>query len=478
MFSLKRAVAARDTRVGPDTAIKIAEQGRYNFKIGVANGVLAGLLDPLSGIFVLTLFLARLDAPAFLVGLLPTIASCGGLLPQLIVAGKLRGKKRVMPWYTWASVVRVAGLAGMAVSAWLIPLDRDLALVSLFASYLVYMLSSGVSGLPFMEVMGKIVPPHKKGTFFGLRQFGAALLGIVTSAIAGAVMSEQLGLTFPYNFAAMLTAATVAGAVVFGMWTLVREPDLDVAQVPRPETGSIFRHGATALQTNRDYRLLTVVRLLATFSGIAGPFYLVFAAKALQVPVGVLALYMTVQTAIPLASGVLWMPLANKASRRTLVLLTAGLQLAVPVTALIVGGIAGAGVLPAGWNAWIAASIFIVGSLAGSSAVMFNDLVLLSIAPNGERPVYFGFLNTLAGVASLTLPLGGLLLEYMGYTTLFALSGLLALFSLLAGLGIERPAGAGRDVARRMMRKATAQGRLMLAVQVQSVQHLFQREQQ
>ncbi|HVF99356.1 MAG TPA: hypothetical protein VND68_05925 [Chloroflexia bacterium] len=478
MFSLKRAVAARDTRVGPDTAIKIAEQGRYNFKIGVANGVLAGLLDPLSGIFVLTLFLARLDAPAFLVGLLPTIASCGGLLPQLIVAGKLRGKKRVMPWYKWASVVRVAGLGGMAVSAWLIPLDRNLALASLFASYLVYMLSSGVSGLPFMEVMGKIVPPHKKGTFVGLRQFGAALLGIVTSAIAGAVMSEQLGLTFPYNFAAMLTVATVAGAVVFGLWTLVREPDLDAAQVPRPETGSIFRHGATALQSNRDYRLLTVVRLLATFSGIAGPFYLVFVARELQVPVGVLAVYMTVQTAIPLASGVLWMPLANKAPRRTLVLITACLQLAVPVTALIVGGVAGAGVLPAGWNAWIAASIFIVGSLAGSSAVMFNDLVLLSIAPSGERPVYFGFLNTLAGVASLTLPLGGLLLEYMGYTPLFALSGLLALCSLLAGLGIERPAGARRDVTRRMMRKATAQGRLMLAVQVQSVQHFFQREQQ
>jgi MFS family permease len=291
-------------------------------------------------------------------------------------------------------------------------------------------------------------------------------------------MSEQLGLTFPYNFAAMFTVATIAGAVVFGLWTLVREPELDVAQAPRPETGSIFRHGATALQTNRDYRLLTVVRLLATFSGIAGPFYLVFASKALQVPVGVLALYMTVQTAIPLASGVLWMPLANKAPRRTLVLITASLQLAVPATALIVGGIAGSGLLPVGWNAWLAASIFIVGSLAGSSAVMFNDLVLLSIAPPGERPVYFGFLNTLAGVASLTLPLGGLLLEYVGYTPLFALSGLLALLSLLAGLGIERPAGARRDAARRAISKVRAQGRLMLAVQVQSVQHWFQREQQ
>jgi MFS family permease len=475
MLSLKRAITARTTRVDPDTAIRIAEQGRRNFKIGVVNGVLAGILDPLSGIFVLTLFLTRLDAPAFLVGLLPTIASCGGLLPQLIVAGKLRGKKRVMPWYTGASVFRVMGMAGMAASAWLIPLGRDMALVSLFASFMLYMFSSGVSGLPFMEVVAKIVPPHRKGTFFGFRQFGSAILGMVTSAVAGAVMSEQLGLVFPYNFAMMLTVATVAGAVVFGLWSLVREPDLEQAHVANPGTGSIFRHGATALQTNRDYRLLATVRLLATFAGIAGPFYLVYAAKELQVPVGILALYLTMQTAIPLAMGLLWVPLANKAPRRKLVLITASLQMAVPVTAVIVGIVAG--IVPAGWHAYIVAPIFIAGSVATSAAVMFNDVVLLSIAPPAERPVYFGFLNTLAGVASFTLPLGGLLLEMLGYTPLFMLSGALALCSLLAGLGIERPARERRNTARQVVSKARARGRLMLSVPMQSVQQLFQREQ-
>lgn len=475
MLSLKRAITARTTRVDPDTAIRIAEQGRRNFKIGVVNGVLAGILDPLSGIFVLTLFLTRLDAPAFLVGLLPTIASCGVLLPQLIVAGKLRGKKRVMPWYTWASVVRVLGLGGVALSAWLIPLGREAALVSLFASYLLYMVSSGVSGIPFMEVVAKIVPPHRKGNFFGFRQFGSAVLGMVTSAVAGAIMSEQLGLAFPYNFAVMLTVATVAGAIVFGLWSLVREPDLEQAHTIRPQTGSIFRHGATALQTNRDYRLLTVVRLLATFAGMAGPFYLVYAAKALQVPVGILALYLTVQTAIPLAAGLLWMPLANKAPRRTLVLVTAALQLAVPVTALAVGAVAG--MVPAGWHAYIVAPIFIAGSLAGSAAMMFNDLVLLSISPPAERPVYFGFLNTLAGVASLSLPVGGLLLEYLGYTPLFLLSGILALSSLLAGLGIERPKREPRHLVRRAMLRARERGRMMVALPLQSMQQLFHREQ-
>ena len=472
MFSLKRAVVARKTRVDPNTAIRIAEQGRRNFRIGVANGVLAGLLDPLTGIFVLTLFLTRLDAPAFLVGLLPTIASCGGLLPQLIVAGKLRGKRRVMPWYKWSAVFRVAGLAGMAVSAWFIPLNQDAALVSLFASFLLYMFSSGVSGIPFMEMVGKMVPPHRKGTFFGMRQFGSAVVGMLTAGVAGAVMSEQLGLQFPYNFAALLTVGTVAGAVVFGMWMLIQEPELE--QVHVPQAGSIFRHGATALQTNRDYRLITIARLLATFSAIASPFYLVYASRVLEVPVGTLALYLTIQTAIPLGAGLLWMPLANKAPRRTLVLITASLQLAVPLSALLVGTLAG--MLPAGWNSYLAALIFITGSLAGSSAMMFNDLVLLSVAPNSERPVYFGFLNTLAGVASFTLPLGGLLLEIAGYTSLFLTSSVLALCAMLVGLGIGRPVRTGPNVVRRAFSRVSAGSRALAALPRQSVQHLFHRE--
>jgi hypothetical protein len=109
---------------------------------------------------------------------------------------------------------------------------------------------------------------------------------------------------------------------------------------------------------------------------------------------------------------------------------------------------------------------------------MFNDLVLLSIAPNAERPVYFGFLNTLAGIASLTLPVGGLILEYLGYTPLFLLSGILALFSLIVGLGIERPAMVPRNVnaTGRAIRRARIRGRLMVAMPLRSVQQLFQRE--
>ena len=438
MFSLKRALPASRKRVDPPTALAVSAQIRRNFTLGVANGVMGGMLDPLCGVFVLTLFLTKLDVPHFLLGLLPAMWSWGTLLPQLLVAGKVRGKKRVMPWYSWASVGRVVALTIMSLSAWFLPANRDLALTGVFAGFLLYGICSGVSGIPFVEIVGKIVPPHRKGTFYGMRQFGSAIVSMVVTAIVGAVMAGNAGLQFPYNFAAMFTAGTVGGAVVWGLWSCVREPDLQPVQTP--ETASIFKLGLQAVKHNRDYRLFTIVRLLGTFSAISAPFYVLFATRTLNIPLGTMAIIMMIQTAISVVAGLAWAPLANRAPQRTLVLVTTALQFGVTLCALAAAFFAG--MLPAGWQVYAVAPVFLMSTVAGSASIMFNDTVLLSIAPNNERPTYFGFLNTLAGVTSFALPLGGVLLEYFGYAPLFALSGTIALVAMIAGTGIERPARA------------------------------------
>src|SRR5690349_11909467 len=96
--------AATTTQViNADEVVRGVAIARRNFNLGVANGVLGGLMDPLSGVFVITLFLTTLNGPQFLVGLLPAMWSWGILLPQMIVAGKVRGKRRVMPWYKGAA---------------------------------------------------------------------------------------------------------------------------------------------------------------------------------------------------------------------------------------------------------------------------------------------------------------------------------------------------------------------------------------
>jgi MFS family permease len=423
----------RQNPLNAEQAVEAALTTRRNFNLGVANGMLGGLLDPLSNVFVLTLFLTRLNGPQFLVGLLPAIANWGSLLPQMVIAGKVRGKRRVKPWYRRAAIMRVTALSGMAVCASLVLVNTAVVLPLFFGFYLLYAVGNGVSSIPFIEMVGKIVPDHRKGTFFGLRQFGSASMAMVASGVAGAVMAGQLGLGFPYNFAAMFAAATLVGSAVYLTWLQVREPDLE--PVKAPETASVFRLGLRAMRENRDYRLFSTVRLLGTIAGISGPFYLVFVTKVLQVPLEVMGVYMMAQTGTSLVSGLIWAPVANRAPRNKLVMISTALQFTNICSALLVIALSGA-ITPEA-APWAAAPVFLIGATASSASVMFNDTTLLSIAPNGERPTYFGFLNTLAGLASFVLPLGGVILDAWGYLPLFSFSATVALGAFIAAVRLS-----------------------------------------
>jgi hypothetical protein len=231
----------------------------------------------------------------------------------------------------------------------------------------------------------------------------------------------------------MFAAATLVGSGVYLTWLQVREPDLE--PVKAPEAASVFRLGLRALRENRDYRLFSTVRLLGTIAGISGPFYLVFVTKVLKVPLDVMGLYMMAQTGMSLLSGLIWAPVANRAPRNRLVTISTALQLTNISCALLVIVLSGA--IPGELAPWAAAPVFQISATASSASVMFNDTTLLSIAPAGERPTYFGFLNTLAGLASFVLPLGGVILDAWGYVPLFSLSATVALGAFIAAVRLS-----------------------------------------
>ncbi len=243
------------------------------------------------------------------------------------------------------------------------------------------------------------------------------------------------------------------GAFVFWLWSLVREPDLE--PVKAPEVGSVFRLGLRALAGDRDYRFFSIVRLLGTFAGIASPFYLVYVTKVMHVPMEAMGLYMMASTGVSLCSGLVWAPVANRAPRHRLVSISTVLQLANTGCALLVvtfGGSLAPEVAP-----FVAASVFLISSCAGSAAVMVNDTTLLSSAPTGERPTYFGFLNTRAGAGSFVLPLGGVILETWGYLPLFGLSTVLAAGAFVATLRLGAAGRLRRPISiPRLARSSTA----------------------
>jgi hypothetical protein len=408
-----------------------AMHARRNFRFGVSNGVMMTLVEALiAPTLVLAWFVSRLGAPNIVVGTLPAILAGGWFLPQLIVASRVQGLPYVMKWYRTVGIVRTIAL-GLLVPATIALADYPtLLLFAFFFLYIIYSFGGGVSGIPWLEMVGKVIPPRRRGTFFGMRSFWGGVLALAAAGPIAAIMSEELwGLTFPYNFALLFGLATVGVGIGIWAWSSIREPAATHSAQP-VSLRNLLRRGMEATRTDRDYRNFMVSRILMSLATIADPFYVVYAKTQLGAPAATVGLYLGALSIASLLSNFFWSPLADRASNRTLMMWTVASVAVVPLTAIVISlfhGTVDDGVLFTSF-----AAVFILSGLAVGGARIVNNNMLLTIAPPMERPTYIGFLNTLLGIVIFVPVIGGAVVDTLGFGVLFVASFLVTMLGMVA----------------------------------------------
>lgn len=424
---VNRPGADRVEGLSPEAALHASR----NFRFGMGNGIAFTLVDALiAPSLVLAWFINRLGAPNVLVGLLPAILAGGWFLPQMLVATRVQGRKHMMSIYTRVGTTRAVVMGLIALSTLLLAEWPGLLLVVFFTLYTVYGFSAGFSGIPWLEVVGKVIAPRRRGSFFGMRNFWGGLLALLIAAPVGAILSEQLwGLTFPYNFAFLFALTTACVSLGVWSWSSIREPAATVTAPPL-KLRQLWQRGVQALKEDGDYRSFMLARILISLASVADPFYVVYAKTQLGAPPEAVGLYLGALSIASLLSNFLWSPLADRAGNRRLMALTVLSVCLVPGSALAFSLLAGA--TRADWLFSAFAIVFVLSGLAAGSARIINNNMLLTIAPKGELVTYVGFLNTVLGVVIFVPVLGGLLSDLVGYEVLFVLSLMLAALAFLA----------------------------------------------
>jgi MFS family permease len=422
-----RSSAAAIEGLSPEAAL----HARRNFRLGVLNGVMFTLVEAIiAPSIVLAWFINRLGAPNALVGLLPAILAGGWFLPQILVASRVQGLPLVMHWYRRVGILRVICMALLVPSTILLADQPVLLLFAFFTLYIIYAFGAGVSGIPWLEMVSKVIPPRRRGTFFGLRSFWGGVAGLLVAGPVAAIMSEQLwGLTFPYNFALLFGMVTVVVALGVWCWASIKEPAAPSAHSDMT-VGQLLRRGMEAFKTDRDYRSFMVARILISLAAVADPFYVVYAKTNLAAPPATVGLYLGAVAISSLLSNFLWSPLADRAGNRTLMSWTVLSVAVVPLTALLLSlfaGVVNDTLLFTSFSA-----VFVFSGLALGASRIVNNNMLLTIAPAEERATYIGFLNLILGVVIFVPVLGGVLADVVGFRALFFLSLVFAGMALLA----------------------------------------------
>ncbi|ACO45636.1 MFS transporter [Deinococcus deserti] len=385
-----------------------------NERLGILNGWAVFTGDGFMSVSVVVAgFAARLGAPNWVIGLLPAIAGGGWMLPQLLVAARVRPLPYKLPVYRSAALVRtVTYLAMVLVAAFLA--DTPTLCLSLFVlAMLINALASGVSGLPFLEVVSKTVPPARRPRFFGTRNLYGGLLAFGAGLLVRWILGPS-GLEFPYSYALIFGLGTVA--FTFGYWVFGRiqeppDPPL-VAQGVRGEFRAIP-------ETLRDphFRAFLTVRLLLAGASMSEPFFAANALRELNFPAATLGIFVMALTGAAPLSNVMWQRVAERNGSRRIIRYASVFYGLAPLAALLVGAL--------DLGAWAYLWVFVLSSVAAQGFNLGHTNHLLNIAPPEARSRYIGTLNTLVGAALFTPVLGGLVADAAGYTPVFLMSAVL-----------------------------------------------------
>lgn len=381
-----------------------------NERLGLYNGLFVFFADSfMNTAVIITAFAARLGAPNAVIGLLPAIAQGGWMLPQLMVAAKVRPMTHKLPVYRSAALVRTLSYIVMIVVAATLTQQPALCLTLFILAMLVNALASGVSGLPFLEVVSKTVPTEHRARFFAQRNLFGGILAFIGGLGVRWILATPLA--FPYNYALLFAIATVLYTIGYWFFGLVDEP----ADQPLP-AGDFWSELRAIPQVLSDehFRAFLIVRLLLAAASMGEPFFAVYALRDLHYPAATIGGFVMALTGVAPFSNIAWQRVAErKGSRRIIRYATFFAGLA-PLVALLVGHF--------GWPPAAYLLVFMLSSVAVQGFNLGHNNHLLNIAPAEARSRYIGTLNTLVGVALFVPVIGGVIADLTSYRWVFGIS--------------------------------------------------------
>ena len=356
---------------------------------------------------VIAAFVADLTGSTIWVGGLSTVLTVAATLPQLFVARWIEPRPRKMPYLMLAIYLRVLSWGMLAGLTYAIGASRPRLLAWVLVGLLaLFYAGGGLGGVPYTDIVGKIIPRERRGAFFGGQQALAGPLAVGAALLARQVLAD---VAYPASYALLFGLASLLLLVAsLGFW-LIREP-------PRAEAdgqvSSWREYGEQLWRAAHRLGMLVGVQLFTGFSLMALPFYIVYARQELGAAAGAIGWFMLAQVLGGVLGNLIWARLIDRYGSRRMLATCAVTSMLTPLLAILLGRFGWSGLLPV---------IFLGGATFHGRGVGFSS-ALLELAPAAERPTYSA-LNAVLILPVAFLPLvAGVLLQHWSYPVLFLIA--------------------------------------------------------
>jgi MFS family permease len=391
---------------------------KWNISIGWLDGIFFALgASFVSHITVLPIFLRLLTESKFIIGLVHSLTMVGIFFPQIFSAHYIESmplKKGVVVFV--GAIMRLPWLILALILPAMLQLPEPYPVVVFLGLYLVFTLGWGLVIPPWLDIIGKIILPHKRGAFLGIRFTLGRIFGMV-----GAVGSYFLikYFPFPYNFALCFAAAFIILNISLFFFALTREIPYPVVK-KKIELFNFLKSLPEVLRRDKNFLLYNISFALIAFTNLSLAFFSVYAVERFALPHSYAGIFTTLFMASQGATGIVWGVLGDRQGHKMSMVLSAIMSILASVTALI----APSAIL---FNACF---LFAGGYISGT--LISNMNIVLEFCAPEERPLYIGLSNTFAAPVFIASPLlGGFIVDHFSYHAAFAATGLLTFVGLI-----------------------------------------------
>lgn len=391
---------------------------RWNTSVGWLDGIFFALGGSLvSHITVLPIFLRLLTESKMVIGLVHTITMVGIFLPQIISAHHIESMplKKGLVTLIWA-IMRLPWLILALLLPFMVRLPFPWPVVIFLLLYLVFTLGWGFGIPPWLDMIGRIILPRKRGAFLGIRFTLGRIFGMI-----GAVFSIYLieAYPFPYNFAICFAAAFIFMNISLFFFALTREIPYPVVK-KKIAFVDFMRALPDVFRRDPNFFYYNISFAFIAFTNLTLAFYSVYAVERFSLSSSYAGIFTAVFMASQAATGALWGFLGDRWGHKFCLVLSAIMSILAAVAAYCAPSV----------HLFYATFFFAGGYMSG--ALISNMNIVLEFCSPEERPLYIGLSNSFAAPVFIVSPLlGGWIVDHFSYRTAFATNAILTSVGLM-----------------------------------------------
>ena len=217
----------------------------------------------------LPVFLTRLGASNFQVGLLSSMPGMTGLVLAIVVGRFLQTRRNVVPWYSLSRLMVILCYALTGILT--ISVSEKFVIIATLAIWAFATIPQTALAVAFSVVMNAVAGPEGRYALLSRRWAIFGLTGVVGTFIVTRLIDL---LSFPLNYAIMFTVLSLGGFFSFYFSRKIHLPD----QVPPPLPSS-----GSPRQNMRNY--LTLLRENPAFLSFSTKRFVYFSALVLSQPI-------------------------------------------------------------------------------------------------------------------------------------------------------------------------------------------------